>query len=249
MFLSVKCPRLEVDETTWPSGRASNAGSGGEFSNGHASGADGSADGKNETAKWKNFVPSVNDETPFIFSEPLFKPDEGSFASSELAEKIFGVSFAFSATPFVLSKPSSKTDEVSLILSEPRSALKEVQIQDSECQTGGQKFDSRNKPPSEFGHQIAHLHAEGSGDSYQGMNTCCLLSTFDLAKIDWMQVSFFRQLFLAHIGFPTMFADGFPDYFLIWQLSRHTRYASKKWKDKTHCITFYFLLALFVEKN
>ena len=76
------------------------------------------------------------------------------------------------------------------------------------------------------------------------MNTDGLFSAFNLTEINRMQVGLFRQFFLAHFSRFAVLSDGFSNHLLMWQTFRHAYYASKKPMRMTHCITFYFSLAL-----
>ncbi len=77
------------------------------------------------------------------------------------------------------------------------------------------------------------------------MNTDRLFSALDLAKIDRMQIGFFRQLFLAYAQFLPVFPNCLADDFLMWLPFGHGYNANKKPQKVTHCITFYFFIALF----
>jgi hypothetical protein len=65
--------------------------------------------------------------------------------------------------------------------------------------------------PSHIGHQITHANAEGLGNPHQGVDTYRLFPSFNLTKINRMQIGLFRQFFLGHFILFPMFSDGFPN--------------------------------------
>lgn len=51
---------------------------------------------------------------------------------------------------------------------------------------------------SKFVHQIAHAHSQGLGDTQKRMKTDPLLTAFNLADVNGMQIGLFCEPFLAH---------------------------------------------------
>jgi hypothetical protein len=260
---------LEVDATIWPSGQMSNAGSDFGISNGHASENSGDPSGKSETAKWKNFISSADDETPFFFSKPPFKADGVSPVISEPAENIFGVSIVASATPFVLSEPSFKADGVSFISSEPVEknfgdsiVSEEISFAFPEPASAPENVQSKTKAvswsrenetngisrPSKVGNQVPHTHAEGFGDFNKGINTCGFFAAFKLPNIIMMQVRLFRQFFLTHPHILSTGSNDFAKNFSRFLLCGHSFRRKQEERKSSTVLRLYFSLDIFVLK-
>jgi hypothetical protein len=79
----------------------------------------------------------------------------------------------------------------------------------------------RGSRDSQFINQIAHPDAKSLGDSHEGMNTGRFLASLQFANVNRMQVSFFRQSFLAHFGALSEPANGFADDFRMSQRFSH----------------------------
>ena len=74
---------------------------------------------------------------------------------------------------------------------------------------------------SKFVHQIAHAHPQGLGDTQKRMKTDPLLTAFDLADVNGMQVGFFCEPFLAHARSIAAVSDRFAKDFELLFGPRH----------------------------
>ena len=64
---------------------------------------------------------------------------------------------------------------------------------------------------SQISDQIAHPHAQGSGQPHQRVNADGLLSPLDLPNINRVQIGYFSQPLLGESRMLAVLADGFPD--------------------------------------
>jgi hypothetical protein len=67
------------------------------------------------------------------------------------------------------------------------------------------------KLPSKFLEQVVHPHIKSFGNSHQGIDANRLFPTLNLTEINRMQISLFRQFFLAHPVSLPVFSDGISD--------------------------------------
>ncbi len=74
---------------------------------------------------------------------------------------------------------------------------------------------------SEVVNQIAHSHPKGFGNPQKRVKAYPLLSPFNFAYINRMQVGLFRQLFLTHADLVAVSPNGVSKSFKILSQARH----------------------------
>ena len=60
---------------------------------------------------------------------------------------------------------------------------------------------------SDFFHQIPRANAQCIGYPQKGMKAYPLFAPLDLVHVNWMKISFFRELFLAQTSLGAVLAD------------------------------------------
>jgi hypothetical protein len=110
--------------------------------------------------------------------------------------------------------------------------------------SGQQK--SRRKPPKygcgwlEVVHQVAHPNIQGFGNPQKGMEADPLFAALNFSNVNWMQVGFFCQIFLAHPRLVAKFPDGIAKNFEVLSCSRHSFQQSKPDGNSEHPTWVYF---------
>lgn len=72
------------------------------------------------------------------------------------------------------------------------------------------------------------------------MNAHRLFAALNLPQIDRMQLGFFRQLFLAYVGFLPVFSDGRADEFSMPDVFCHSRSGKQQLGDENTVHTLLF---------
>jgi hypothetical protein len=67
----------------------------------------------------------------------------------------------------------------------------------------------------------AGFDAHRFGHAQQGMQADPLFTAFDFTDVNWMQISFFCQLFLRQPRFRPVMANGFSQDFKLFRRTRH----------------------------
>ena len=74
---------------------------------------------------------------------------------------------------------------------------------------------------------MARLHSNSLGNPQKRMKANPLLTTFNLANVNWMKIGFFSQLFLIQASLYAVLANGIAENFKLLRLARHIFYVSR----------------------
>lgn len=106
-----------------------------------------------------------------------------------------------------------------------------------------------NVQQSQFVHQIANANAEGFGNTQKSKDAGSFLASFQLANVNRVQVSFFRQFFLAKLGALSKSANGFADDLLVSQGFRHAVSGKQEAGEINTVYSTLFFPCLFLGKG